>query len=248
MSIPPNSPVPVEDPSGHPDSIGHWIDSVVRIYIDGSGYFQGILVEVTASGIVVDFPLDVAPDLPVSKEVKIALSTDRLASSLNTPALVVYKGEDEYRCRYRFEISSEARVALTVLIDGRSVYRAPPDPLHPVPVLLWNEGQETSIEGILNDSSRTGLSVFVRAEDGPRLSEGARIGMRVQLPGDQKPIQLWGSLRHQQVAGWATRVGIEFEQLGPAEFSDDQERFVGYVMNRQVQILRQFSPPREPAR
>jgi len=248
MSIPQDPPPPERAPSGHPPAMGPWIDSVVRIHIDGAGYFQGMLVEVTVTGIVVDFPLEDAPDLAVSDEVKIALSTDRLASSLKTPALVVHKGEDECRCRYRLEISSEARVALTVLIDGRSVYRAPPDNNLPVPVLLWNEGQDTSIEGILNDSSRTGLSVFVRAEDGLRLNERARIGMRMQLPGDQTPIQLWGSLRHQQVAGWATRVGVEFEKLGPAELSDDQERFMAYAMNRQVQMLRQFRSPREPAR
>jgi len=126
----------MEDPSRTQTLHGQWIDSVVRLYIDGMGYFQGILVEVTSAGIVVDFPLVDAPDLPVSEEVKIALSTDRLASSLKTPALVVYKGEDEYRCRYRFEISGEARMALTVLIDGRSVYRAPTDSNAPMAVAI----------------------------------------------------------------------------------------------------------------
>ena len=233
------------DPSGTSPAAGQWIDSVVRLYIDGAGYFQGILVEVTSTGIVVDFPLSEAPDLPVSGQVNIALSTDRLASSLKTPALVVYKGEDEYRCRYRFEISGEARLALTVLIDGRSVYRAPPDTHHPVVVTLWNDGQAGQIEGILNDSSKTGLSVFVKAEDSQRLKEDARIGMRMQLPGDTTPIQLWGAVRHEQTSGWATRIGIEFEHVGAAEFSEDQERFINYVMNRQIEMLRQFRSSRE---
>jgi hypothetical protein len=235
----------MDDSSNTPTLHGQWIDSVVRLYIDGMGYFQGILVEVTSAGIVVDFPLSDAPDLPVSEEVKIALSTDRLASSLKTPALVVYKGEDEYRCRYRFEISGEARMALTVLIDGRSVYRAPPDSNAPVAVTLWNEGHQNTVEGILNDSSKTGMSVFVKAEEAQRLLPNARLGVRLLLPREKTPIQLWGVVRHVHTSGWATRLGIEFEQRGPAEYSEDQERFIAYVLGRQVEMLRQFRGPRE---
>ena len=220
----------MEDTSANASSNGPWIDSVVRLYIDGAGYFQGILVEVTPSGIVVDFPLTEAPELPVSEEVKIALSTDRMASSLKTPALVVFKGEDEYRCRYRFEISHEARTALTVLIDGRSVYRAPPDMNRPIVVTLWNDGEASQIEGILNDSSKTGMSVFIRAEDGRRLKDAGRIGIRLQLPNETAPIQMWGHVRHEQTSGWATRVGIEFEHQAAADYSEDQERFFNYVM------------------
>jgi hypothetical protein len=215
-------------------------DSIVRLYVDGQGYFQGVLVEVSSGALVVDFPLSEAPELAVKKEVQLSLSTDRLSSSLKLTAMTAYRGEDEYRCRYRFDISSDVHIALSTLIDGRGNCRVTPGSEVRIEVLFKDDEKDDEIFASLEDASKTGLSLAATLCGDAPFPIGHKVSMRFSLLGDREPLNLSGVIRHHKKHDMGILFGIEFDHRAAARFPNDLDRFTGFVMRRQVDLLKQF--------
>ena len=211
--------------------------SIVRLYLSGQGYFQGIVTSMSTSGIMVDFADDKRPDVPPGAAVELALSSDRLHSSLRLPARAAGHEEDAVSRRYSFAIDLEAQAALRALIDARNECRITPNVETPILVMLRQPGGEVYVEGGLDDVSRTGLSVFVRKEDGDTIRQEELTRISFLLPGEKAPIQLCGFLRHTKDEEEQVRLGFEFTPGANEENARDVERYHAYVEALKDELL-----------
>jgi hypothetical protein len=214
-------------------------ESLVRLYVHGAGYFLGLVVEIAARSLVVDFPPSMAPALECGDHVSLALSTDRLGASLRLGARVAFAGKDAQRRRLRFEIDDDAQTALKVLIDRRGVSRVATG-RSPVPATLSDEGSRRSAEASVLDVSGTGLSVFVATHDEDPLRGAERVSVALAIPGDPTPVRLGGRLfnRSQFPSGMRYGVQLDVSRLGAP--SADQERYAGWVQRLQGELLRRL--------
>jgi hypothetical protein len=207
--------------------------------------FDGMLIEASPSAVVLDFPLSQKPALPIAAEVLLFFSGSPLGGSIATSGRVVYRGEDEHRSRYRFQIDREQGTALSTLFNRRGAYRVCPRPDSPVAVMLEVPGGSRLVEATLNDLSRTGLSVLIRDEDEGALFTAQRLRMRFSLERGDEGFVLWGIVRYRRLEGAAIRYGFEFDSREAAHFDRIQQRLNDFVMKRQRELLRSMKSAQE---
>ncbi|MCP3916225.1 MAG: hypothetical protein GY711_11770 [bacterium] len=230
-----------------PRAENDWNEQIVRIYIDELGYFQGIVVEVTASTVCVDFPVECAPKLKINQHVALAFTASRMGTSLKVPSLVVYMGEDKYRSRIRFEIGDESRIALSSLIEARSEFRVSPDECASI-FISADDGEsqiEGEIEGVLDNYSSTGISIVTRAEEQSLIEAKGRLRFRMLVPETNQFVTLYGYVRAREDQDAHVRLGIELLTSGSLELMRDHERFERHVRFLQAQILKRLSESRQ---
>lgn len=218
-----------------------WSDQLVRVYIDGMGYFQGIAAEVSSNAILVDFPVTHAPALIASQVIPLAFSSSRRESSLKFQAKVVYRGEDKYRCRLRFEIDQETQMALTTLIEARGEYRISANTKRPITVAIHNGGDGMFVESVLENFSTLGLSLIVRSEDVEYLTPQGQLKLAFTVPGDPDPYNMHGILRYSRPHGAFQQLGVEIEPSDDPVIRDSLGRFQRYVRKCQGWVLAQLA-------
>lgn len=218
-----------------------WSDQLVRVYIDGMGYFQGIAAEVSSTAILVDFPVTHAPALIASQEIALAFSSSRRESSLKFEATVVYRGEDKYRCRLRFEIGHETQMALTTLIEARGEYRVSANTRRPITVAIYNGSDRMFVESVLENFSTLGLSLIVRSEEVELLTPQGQLKLAFKVHGDPDPYSMDGILRYSRPQGAFQQLGVEIVPSSDPVIRDSLERFQRYVRKCQGRVLAQLA-------
>lgn len=211
--------------------------SIVRIYLNRQGYFQGIVTSMSTCSLTVDFPLDEVPELNSNSTIELALSSDRLKSSLRLPALPKSFRDEKNRRRYTFEIDVEAQMALKALVDGRNECRVSPDVNNPIHVLMRQPQRDALIDGSLDDVSRTGLSALVRPEYADVLSKDELTSISFLIPGERTPLQLGGFFRHAEIFEGQCRIGFEFTPSANECNESDLIRFRWYVESLKDELL-----------
>jgi len=211
--------------------------SIVRLYIADQGYYQGVVTGMNASGITVDFTLDECPEVPEGKRIELALSSDRLQSSLRLPAVPTSFKDNQVRRRYVFEIDIEVQMALRALIEGRNDCRVTPNVENQVFVMMRQVGEDCYLQGGLDDVSRTGLSVFVNERDADILKKDEPTRISFIIPGERTPVQLGGFFRHSEMIDGRMRLGFEFTPGANAHNENDLIRFRWYVEALKDELL-----------
>ncbi len=211
--------------------------SIVRLYIADQGYFQGVVTGMNTSGITVDFATHECPDVPEGRAIELALSSDRLNSSLRLPALPIGFEDNPTRRRYTFEIDLEVQLALRALIEGRNDCRVTPNVENRILVMMRQAGDDCFVQGALDDVSRTGLSTMVEDGQAEVLKKDEPTRISFIIPGERTPVQLGGFFRHSAEVDGQVRLGFEFTPGANAENENDLIRFRWYVESLKDELL-----------
>lgn len=211
--------------------------SIVRLYIADQGYYQGIVTDMSVNGISVDFALEDCPEIPEGRVIELALSSDRLHSSLRLPAMPLSYKDNQTRRRFVFEIDIEVQMALRALIEGRNDCRVTPNVENRVLVMMRQAGEDCFVQGGLDDVSRTGLSALIRVEDANMLQQDEPTRISFIIPGERTPVQLGGFFRHSEAVDGQVRLGFEFTPGANTDNENDLVRFRWYVESLKDELL-----------
>ena len=215
--------------------------ALVELQFDDDETCEGLLVEITPHSATIDFPLEKASSLLIGESYWLTFTGGRATSSIRVLAHIQYRGEDEHRCRYRFEISIEDSIAITTLIEHREALRVTPVEGQIIQVELRpDDGRPVS--SALDSISKTGLSVVLLPEEGDDLPE--HVGLSFRLPDQADEITLRGVRRNRFERGGELRLGFEFQPTSAVEFTRHQRLIENYIMFRQVELLRDLRASR----
>ena len=217
---------------------------VVRVLIDAQGTFAGIVAEASSETVMIDFPLAHAPELRINQNVNLAFGAGHNRATLNVPGQVVYMGDDEDRCRLRFDIGPEASIALGTLIELRGEFRSAAKP--PVPVTLRGDRTPHDVQGLIVDVSYAGLSVVINGNDAALLNSPAQLQLATLLHGNQ-PIHLTGEARSRQALWNEVRLGIALDKRRTVEEMAHIEAFQRFVRQCQAQFLDELGQQQKAA-
>ncbi len=90
----------------------------------------------------------------------------------------------------------------------------------------------------VNDLSSTGLSIRLSGSREFTLSETQLIRTKFELPGIEQPFDLRARFIHRTFVQGVERIGMKFDESATRDFDDQSELILGYVLERQSQILR----------
>ena len=215
--------------------------ALVELQFDDDETCEGLLVEITPHSATIDFPLEKASSLLIGESYWLTFTGGRATSSIRVLANILYRGEDEHRCRYRFEISIEDSIAITTLIEHRVSLRVQPAEGQVIGVELQADGMRPQ-SGALDDISKTGISVVLLVEVGAEIPEEVQMAFR--LPDQADEIRVRGILRNRAEGSGELRLGIEFKPSGAVEFTRHQRLIENYIMFRQIELLRELRDQR----
>lgn len=239
----PQQPTPLDPVEGTQSQQDHAAkirasQTLVRLYVGSQGYFQGVVMNMSTTGVLVDFPGSNAPVLRDGETVELAISAERLTSSLRLASTVSGQSRDGKRMRYAFDIDTGSQMALRALVEGRRECRVAPSPGRPIFVLLRQEEYGLYLEATLEDVSKNGLSVMFPDPNVPSLVTNTPTKITLLLPDEKMPVRLEGYARNEQRQDGDRRLGIEFVGATPEMLSEDRIRYMVYVDSLKDDILR----------
>lgn len=212
--------------------------ALVELQFDDDETCEGLLVEITPHSATIDFPLEKASSLLIGEAYWLTFTGGRAGSansSIKVLANIQYRGEDEHRCRYRFEISIEDSIAITTLIEHREALRVAPPEGEVIQVQLQCEGARP-VGSALDSISKTGISVVLMVQDSVGLAE--RVELSFRLPDQADELRMWAIQRNRIERNGELRMGLEFEASSAVAFMRQQRLIENYIMHRQVELLR----------
>lgn len=205
---------------------------------------QAVLSELGPRSVTVTGPTRGAPAIEPGERVELVLSGDLVRGELRADGHLErsYEHESEQRYTIRFvELADFERLLATPVgrhFNRRGAYRVTPADDAPVRANLAAGGAE-GVEAVLADVSATGCAVV--AGEGPLAAlepSNALIALRLELPGDPRPIELVAELRYISDGESGRHLGLCFDELRTRGFDAAQDRVVAYVMRRQRELLR----------
>lgn len=216
-------------------------DLVVRLQTD-KGSFQGVVVHTEDTGnearVVVDFPPSDVPTIPVGSEAPLVFSGSSLPADLKGSGTVVLRREDFFRHRYMFQVGHDAVSTLRKAVSQREATRVQPLASMPVKISLTTVEHNQRVDPELSDISATGVSVRVPRLEEQKLYSSWRMRIALLLPGEQKPIALFGNVKYRKLVGPSVHYGIEFDPASP-DYAISQNEIIAYVLRCQAEAFRQ---------
>jgi hypothetical protein len=189
---------------------------VARLRAPESGEFEGLVVQVDAAGVVVEFPRSAAPTLPLAQPYDVAFRGAGLDGTVLLPATAVRRDEGVLSRRYHLELDERGGLELGRAFLGRRVPRV--RPAEAFDVELRGPVDETVFRGRVHDISSSGLSVVVAPADEQDLYRLGAVRLRFGLPGDEGTMDFTGMIRHRLLEDGAIRYGIEFYRDRSSDF------------------------------
>lgn len=201
----------------------------------------GLVLDVSAGGVMVQLALAGCPDLAMGEEVELSFTLDQLQEPLVIPARVAHRTETESSRAYGFRFTNRERLEsqlpgkLFRLFNRRASYRVHPDPDTPIAVTLEGVADGMRVQGQLVDISVTGVGVHATVEPESALPPTSRIKLCFSLPNGADSLHIDAIIRR-QLASKETRYGIEFI-LETTKTFQQQQTILDYVMERREAML-----------
>ena len=210
----------------------------------GAPPVPGLVLDVSAGGVMVQLALAGCPDLAMGEEVELSFVADRFKRPLAVSARVVHRRDEGSSRRYglqftdRQQLENQVATELFRLFNRRKTYRVEPDPDVPIEVTLEQRHAGVQVHAQVKDISVGGLGVRVPADVLAALGTSDRVKVAISLPGRQDPVVLIGNICHRRVAGEEIHYGIEFDLEQSEDPKRQQNAITDYVMKRQRATLR----------
>ena len=210
----------------------------------GTSPCAGTIIDVSADGAAVRFPLADCPALALGATVELSVTSDQLKTPLLAHARVRHRIEEKDFRQYGFQFTDreqfERRLSpiLNALFNRRRAYRVEPDSEAPVEVAVEAHEGGTSVPGRLVNISAGGLQVRLPVDSDAALVDSDIVKLSFSLPQCPRPFALVGSVRSRFLDGMWVRYGIAFDQGRSGTFERQADGISDYVMRRQREILR----------
>ncbi len=124
--------------------------------------------------------------------------------------------------------------------NRRGAFRVPPcnhrgDPLR---ASFFDYKSRDEQRFTVNDLSSSGLSIRLSSSSEFTLSETQLIRSTFELPGVEEAFDLKMRFIHRTFVQGVERIGLQFDPVATRRFEPQSERILGYVLERQGQLLR----------
>ncbi len=209
--------------------------------------FEGRVIDLTDTSVLIEFPLPDGPDLPIAEATELVFTGENLASPRIANARVASWRGDGTSTFYRFTIKRSDSAALSIAeFEHRSWRITPCDDCYVG--LGWDqEGKEESVSASLGDISESGVSALLGAEADRALvkAQGSRpptdrwkLRVTTRLPGNEEPLSVPGWVLYRVQADSMIKYGVEF-QSGVGTLPDGQVQTVAeHLIRYQDEVIR----------
>jgi c-di-GMP-binding flagellar brake protein YcgR len=210
----------------------------------GGGEHQGHLIDVSAAGAGVRFDGAAAPSLAVGQEVNLDFRGRPFAEPITLAARVLHRTEERGGVRrYGFQflrplLDADMPPALRSYFNRRQAVRVQPAPGERIAVML-SAGTGPKVEARLDDLSIMGAGVVLVTATEPHLAEATSVNLSIHLPGQRRPVEVVGAIRHRLLVGGRIRYGIAFDADATPRFEHQQEAINRWIARREMDSLRE---------
>lgn len=207
---------------------------------------SGEVTDAPRGGVGMRFAQAHAPQLPVGKQVVLALTSAYLGKSVELPAMVLVRAERDGFRHYSFRFDSQAAYSREVakafyrLFNRRHADRVEPRLRERVGVYIETFDQRDGRSPLpvdLRDISATGMSIVAAAEADYVLADEERVRARINLPTRDSALSLVAWIRSRSLEGDSVAYALRFDPQQSQEFSAQQEAIMDYVMGRLMEEL-----------
>ncbi len=221
----------------------------VTLSSGGRTLAPGIVVDVTADGAGIRFPLATAPNIAIGEQVELEFASQQ-QKILAVAAFVRFRREEETVRRYGLEfldrdiVEKQLPPALARLFNRRASFRVRPDPAAPIAVTLEGFVPMGSVERTtvdLVDLSVTGMAVTVGTEFEKAFSGNVDVRVSMELPGYPDDINLGAVIHYRKLLDGGVHYGIGFDPERTANFAKQRRAIMDYVVRRYREEQRQKS-------
>ena len=219
--------------------------------------FQGRVVDLSATGVGVEFPPSVDLALGTNTAQRLEVRYWKLEKPVEIEVAVVTKRESEHGHRYGFRFIESADFGEQFqLFNRRSAFRVEPDPDVPIDVWLQHLSGDArvaadesaklnlrlgdkEVQARLVDISVDGLSAHVEGT-AVALEVGGSLALRLTFPTDSEVARFEARVARVQEGDVGVSLGVSFDEEATERFGEQQAIVQRYVMSRQRELLRRL--------
>ena len=204
----------------------------LSLFLSNRRLLSGSLININLNGAAISFPADQCPDFKPGERVKLRVITVETQKKIVIDATLrdLRTVEDRKLCRFQFPTSNrlakEMDPSLLRYFNRRRAVRVKPDMTSPIVVDL--ECERGFSEGWIVDISTTGLGLGLRPDMAKRMGRPKHVTVSFQLPGNEKPLLLEGTVPNIRRVGNMIVYGIEFDQSQTEDFHHQQESITSF--------------------
>jgi c-di-GMP-binding flagellar brake protein YcgR len=216
----------------------------VVVELHGGAVHRGQLLDVSASGAGVRFEGEAPPSLGVGQEVDLVFGGRPFGAPITVAARVQHRTEERNGARrygFRFlqpqQLDAGLPPALRTYFNRRQVVRVEPSDDEQIPVTM-SAGDGPEIEARLQNLSLLGIGLALDTAVEPYLADSPAVKISIGLPGNRRPVELLGVIRHRRLVGGCIHYGIAFDPDATPGFARQQDAISRWVLRRQLEHLR----------
>lgn len=208
--------------------------------------YAGEVTGVPRGGLGMRFPEVHVPQLPVGKQVVLALTSAHLGKTVELPAMVLSRVETDGFRHYSFQFNGRAAYSRQVakefyrLFNRRHADRVEPrlDERVEVHIEVFEQRDGRSpLTVYLRDISATGIGIVATAEADYALADVECVRARINLPTHDTALSLVAWIRSRALEGDSIAYALQFDSQQSREFGAQQEAIMDYVMGRLMEEL-----------
>lgn len=218
----------------------------VEVRAAGGQAHAGEVTDVPRGGVGLRFSQAQAPPLPVGQQAVLVLSSAYLGKTVELPAMVLSRMENDGFRHYRFQFNGQAAYRRELakefyrLFNRRHADRVEPrlDERVDVHLEVFEQGARRSQLAVhLRDISATGMGVVAAAEADYLLTNVERVLARIHLPTRDSRLSLVAWIRSRALDGNSIAYALQFDPEHSREFCAQQAAIMDYVMGRLMEEL-----------
>ena len=221
----------------------------VAVWTDTGNGLVGEVVDVSAQGVALRVPRNIAPVLSLGQNVSFPFTPRTQAEPVALRATVRSRNRVGKHWRYGFEFELDNMRGMRFaeefygLFNRRDAFRVEPLAEEPIPVTIANlDGSLPPIAiAQLCNVSATGLGIRFSSNADPTLADDAILHTMLRPPTSPCSLKLAGRIRHRTLRGDTVCYGLQFDPKHSEQFERDHENLVDYIIHRQLEGL--ANPP-----
>lgn len=210
-----------------------------RVEWPGEKPFEGRVVATDHNLATLEFLRKSAPILPIGCQVGLSVFGPDLAEPLVVRGRVAHRRDFDETITYQFQFAPQDGEALNAIFKRRTASRIRPDEVIAVQVAIAGGTPAPALNSVLNDISRTGVSITIGTPAEARLCNATHLMLSFHLPGINGPIELAGRIRYRRLTGTTIRYGLEFAPQGRADHEKQVARVGDYMTKRKHDVVKQ---------
>ncbi|MFZ0255686.1 MAG: PilZ domain-containing protein [Gammaproteobacteria bacterium] len=206
----------------------------------------GEVTDVPRGGVGMRFPQPHVPQLPIGKQVVLALTSAYLGKTVELPAMVLSREEGDGFRRYSFQFNGQAAYSREVakefyrLFNRRNADRVEPrlDKRVEVQIEVFEQRHGRSpLTVSLKDISATGMGIVADGAADYLLTDVECVCAKIRLPTHDTALSLVAWIRSRALEGNSIVYALQFDSQRSREFCAQQEAIMDYVMGRLMEEL-----------